>query len=211
MKLRNIIIFSIIISTILLLIVIYFYLREQEKKKKDAASNLTAVRIQSEEINLDSSKNLIMVALFFSAWGGDYLLPEKRNIFYTASVTDQAKQAIIELINGPKRKYLLATIPSGTTLRELYLEPEGTVYIDLSREFIETHWGGSQGEIITIYSIINTLTINFPSIQQVKILIEGKEVDSLTGHINLHQAFRLDFSLIGHRSSPNQSIEIIEE
>jgi len=194
-----------------LIIVIYIYFHEQNEKKKDAVSILEAVRIQPEEIDLDSAKNLTAIALFFSAWGGDYLLPEKRNIFYTTSVTDQAKQAIIELINGPKRKYLIATIPSGTSLRELYLEPEGTAYIDLSREFIEKHWGGSRGEIITLYSIINTLTINFPSIQQAKILVEGKEVDSLAGHINLHQSFRPDFSLVGYRSTQIQSIENIEE
>lgn len=193
-----------------MLIIVHIYLQEQAKKKNEARSDMTTARIQPAEIDLDASKNLTVIALFFSAWGGDYLLPEKRNIFYTTSVTDQAKQAIIELINGPKRKYLLATIPPGTSLRELYLEPEGTAYIDLSSEFIYQHWGGSRGEIITIYSIINTLAINFPSIQQVKILVEGKEVDSLAGHINLHLPFRPDFSLIGARSSPSQSIKDIE-
>jgi spore germination protein GerM len=198
MKLRNTVLISLIIAIIFLLIAIFIYYKQNTSPTQIEPSQSGDARRQSE-LYLDTSTNFTTVALFFASWGGDYLLPEKRKIFYTTSVTDQAKQAIIELINGPKQSYLFSPISTNTTLRELYIAADGTAYVDLSREFIDNHWGGSEGEILSIYSIINTLTINFPSIQRVKILVEGKEIDSIAGHISLRYAFKTDFSLIGRR------------
>ncbi len=198
MKLRNVILISLIISIILLLIVVYIYYKKGVNSNRIEPSQRADNRHQNE-LNLDTSTNFTTVALFFASWGGNYLLPEKREIFYTTSVTDQAKQAIIELINGPKTNYLFSPLSTNTSLRELYISEDGTAYVDLSKEFVDRHWGGSKGEILTIYSITNTLTINFPSIQRVKILVEGKEIDSLAGHISLRQPFKPDFSLIGRR------------
>jgi hypothetical protein len=38
---------------------------------------------------------------------------------------------------------------------------------------------------MTVYSVVNSLAINFPEIKQVQILIEGREIDSITGHLSL--------------------------
>ena len=198
MKLRNIVLISLIIAIIFLLIAIYIHYKQNTSPAQIESSPIGDARRQSE-LYLDTSTNFTTVALFFASWGGDYLLPEKRKIFYTTSVTDQAKQAVIELINGPKQSHLFSPISSSTTLRELYIAADGTAYVDLSQEFRDNHWGGAEGEILSIYSIINTLTINFPSIQRVKILVEGKEIDSIAGHISLRYAFKTDFSLIGRR------------
>ena len=47
------------------------------------------------------------------------------------------------------------------------------------------HSGGALDELFTVYSIVNALTVNLPAIQRVQILIDGKEVDTLAGHIDL--------------------------
>jgi hypothetical protein len=41
--------------------------------------------------------------------------------------------------------------------------------------------------MMTIYSIVNSLTLNFPQIKRVQILIDGKAVESIAGHISLKQ------------------------
>ncbi|HPW21762.1 MAG TPA: GerMN domain-containing protein, partial [Vicinamibacterales bacterium] len=47
--------------------------------------------------------------------------------------------------------------------------------------------GGSQHELLTVYAIVDTLTANLPAITSVQILVDGREVDSLAGHVDLRR------------------------
>jgi hypothetical protein len=58
------------------------------------------------------------------------------------------------------------------------------------------HPGGSTAEMATVYSLTNTLTVNMPAIKKVKILIGGKERESLKGHIGLKNPFSINRELI---------------
>ena len=84
-------------------------------------------------------------------------------------------------------------------LRQLYIDGQGTAYVDFSRDLQTKHPGGSGGELLTIYSIVDTLTTNFDQIHQVKILVEGSEVLTLAGHIDTRHPFRPRYSLEGVR------------
>ncbi len=53
------------------------------------------------------------------------------------------------------------------------------------RELARNHPGGSIDEILTVYTIVNALTDNLPAITAVQILIDGHEVDTLAGHVDL--------------------------
>jgi len=145
---------------------------------------------------IDREGNLMTIYLFFESGEGSWLTDEERHIYYTTSIADQAKQVVVELIKGPSKSYLLPTIPSSTILRELFLTRQGIAYVDLSQHFISDHWGGTTGEMLTIYSIVDTLTINFPSIQKVQILVEGNEIQSLAGHLDLREPLNKNLSLI---------------
>ena len=57
--------------------------------------------------------------------------------------------------------------------------------MDLSREVSMGHPGGSLEELFTVYAIVNALTMNVPDITAVQILVEGREVDTLAGHVDL--------------------------
>ena len=52
------------------------------------------------------------------------------------------------------------------------------------------HPGGALDELFTVYTIVNVLTVNLPAIQRVQILIDGKEVDTLAGHVDLRQSLQ---------------------
>jgi germination protein M len=64
--------------------------------------------------------------------------------------------------------------------------------LDFSRELQTLHTGGTTGEILTVYSIVNTLTMNFKEVERVQILIDGDEVETLVGHLDLEQPFTRD-------------------
>jgi len=125
-------------------------------------------------------EEMVEVNLYFSDSQAMYLVPEKRKI---SQIPSLARQAVIELIKGPESSDFYPTIPEGTQVNEVYIADD-IAYIDLSEEIFKNHPGGSSGELMTVYSIVNTLT-EIPPIKGVQILVEGNEMKSLAGHIDI--------------------------
>lgn len=125
-------------------------------------------------------EEMVEVNLYFSDSQAMYLIPEKRKISQIPSIV---RQAVNELIKGPENSDFYRTIPEGTQVNEVYIADD-IVYIDLSEEIFKNHPGGSSGELMTVYSIVNTLT-EIPPIKGVQILVEGNEMESLVGHIDI--------------------------
>ena len=73
---------------------------------------------------------------------------------------------------------------------------EEVAFLNFSKEISERHPGGSSAELQTIYSIVNTVTLNFPDIKKVQLLIEGKKVNTLAGHIDISFPLSQDKDLI---------------
>lgn len=129
------------------------------------------------------------VRLFFANPEADELQEESRTIPRAATIADEARRALGELVKGPANDALIPTIPPGVELRALYIDGSGTAYADFSRELQTKHSGGASGELLTIYSIVDTLTANFDGIRRVQILVEGGEVLTLAGHIDMRHPF----------------------
>ena len=124
------------------------------------------------------------VVIFFSDSKGEYLVGEKREISKKKEVKEEAKEAIIELIRGPKGK-LIPTLPPRTKLLSLQISDAGLAKVNFSPALSKDHPGGSTGEMMTVYSIVNSLTLNFQEIKRVQILIDGKPIDTIVGHLSL--------------------------
>ncbi|MBU0649570.1 GerMN domain-containing protein [Patescibacteria group bacterium] len=150
-----------------------------------------------------SSKKMT-VQLYFSSKDGLSLVPEVRQIHRLEDRLHLAKEVINELIKGPTSTNLFPTIPQQTQLHELYLHKD-IAYVDFSNELIKNHPGGSSGEIQTIFSIVNTLTANFSEIKYVQFLVEGKEIETIAGHIDTTMPFQQNLS-IGKQESGKSEI-----
>jgi spore germination protein GerM len=133
------------------------------------------------------------IRLFFAVPNADKLQEEERTIPRAASAVEEAKRAVLELIKGPQTD-LSPTIPPGVGLLQLYFDGRGTAYVDFTRDLQTKHSGGTGGELLTIYSIVDTLTANFSEIQRVKLLVEGSEILTLAGHIDTRHPFRPRYS-----------------
>jgi len=136
-----------------------------------------------------------VVHMYYSVKGKPFLRAEKRVLFHSDDPAEFGKVIIETLIRGPK-KGLVRTIPEGTTLHALYVTQDGTACVDMSEAIKEKHPGGIESEIITIYSIVNSLILNIPEIDVVKILIEGNESMTLAGHVDLRFPFEANMLLI---------------
>jgi len=143
----------------------------------------------------------IHVRLFYVAEDGQHLLPVDQEVPNGETTTEQAKRLIEAALTPPPSPYVSA-IPSGTKLRALFLTGKGEAYIDLSNEVQKDHSGGTTGEILTVYSLVDTLTANLPAITGVQLLIDGKETDSLAGHLDLRRPLEQNLDYANRQSNP---------
>ena len=120
------------------------------------------------------------IVLYFASEDGKNLVAEKREITF---VTGIGKATIAELIKGPKNTKLRKTIPEGTKMMDIDIQ-NGLATISFSKEMHEKHMGGSNGEQLTLYSVVNTLT-QFPTVNKVQFLIDGQAVETLAGHADI--------------------------
>jgi spore germination protein GerM len=130
----------------------------------------------------------IKANLFYVADDGTKLTSVEREVPFGEDTSEQAK-AIINAQLAPVAEPLVSAIPPGTTLRALFITSGGEAYVDVSRELVAAHPGGSTNELLTIYSLVDALTANLPAITAVQLLVEGKEVDTLAGHVDVRRPF----------------------
>jgi len=141
-----------------------------------------AIRRGSDTTKPKSERPKKNVMLFFLARDQNILLEEAREIEGGTTTTEDAKRTLDELVRGPESE-LKATIPPAAQVHSLFIDSSGTAYVDFNRELKEGHPGGAQEELYTVFSIVDTLTFNFPQIKQVQILIEGGEISTLRGSV----------------------------
>lgn len=125
------------------------------------------------------------VVLYFSDPESQFLIGEKRKISKKNNLSEEGKETIHELIKGPKGK-LIPTLPSRTKLLNLQINGE-KARLNFNSSLTTEHPGGSSAELMTVYSIVNTLSLNFPRIKQVQILVNGKPIETIAGHLSLRE------------------------
>jgi hypothetical protein len=96
-------------------------------------------------------------------------------------------------------------LPPGSDIRSIYLVDPGLAVIDVNAAFADGHRSGVLAEELTIASLIETLSTNIPGISRVKILVEGKQRDTLAGHADLSNFF--DVAAINQLTAQLQSTQ----
>jgi germination protein M len=136
-----------------------------------------------------------VVKLYFSDPQAEHLILEERKVVALPYISGEAKEILKELIKGPLDSSLKPTIPLQTEVEDVYLKDD-CFYVNFSLALKEKHPGGSSGELLTVYSIVNTLLINFPSQSRVQILIQDKPVETLAGHIDIRNPLRQRLDIV---------------
>jgi hypothetical protein len=131
----------------------------------------------------------IHATLFYVAETGNELIPVSAEVPFGETPSDQARRIVEAQVLAPAEGSLSA-IPAGTKVRAVYLTPRGEAYLDLSADVARGHTGGSLDEALAVFTLVNALTVNLPDITAVQILIDGREVDTLAGHIDLRHPLR---------------------
>jgi hypothetical protein len=135
------------------------------------------------------------VTLYFADANERFLLPEKRLIPRQKDIAGQVRDIVQALIEGPKSK-LVNTLPPGVVVQSVRIEAGKRAVVSFNEKFIHDHPKGSTSEMTTVYSLTNTLTANIPSLKEVQLLVNEKELESIGGHIDTRYPLVPDKDLI---------------
>lgn len=138
----------------------------------------------------------IKATLFFASEDGWHLVPVEREVPLAEGAVAQARAVLEAQLSAEAPAPLISTIPKGATLRGIFVSDRNEVFVDLDPVIRTSHPGGTQQELMTVYTIVNTLLTNLPGLQEVQILIGGQEVDTLAGHVDLRRPLKKNDSLL---------------
>lgn len=192
MKNRYFLIASAGILSLIIAVAFIAYMTERKEKPSRVLSSTPETSFHQEILKAEEE---IKVIIFLPSPENEFLHPEERKILKTPSLSNQVKQVILEIVKGSE-KGNLSPIPPQTKIREVYIHKDGTAYIDLTYDFISGNSGGSSSEIEAIYTIVNSITFNFPFIKRVHFLVDGMERETLKGHLRLDRSFLPNYSII---------------
>ncbi len=166
--------------------------KAEDKKTMSAQKDKSTEQGKTEDSTQQAEEPKVrMVNLYFADENAEYLLAERKEVFDSSNLKENTLE---ELLKGPTEEGHIATIPEGTEIKGISIGGD-TIVLNFSREFVDNHPGGSAFELMTVYSIVNTVT-EVSGVRKVKFLVEGKEVESLAGHMDLTQSIERDESLI---------------
>lgn len=129
-----------------------------------------------------------VVTLYFGSEDGTALVADQLEIPVSERALEGLRPVLEALVAGPKQRGV-ALFPEGTGVRGVYIT-DTTAYIDFSRQLVEGFTGGSSGEYLLVASIVQTVCANFRELDSVRLLVEGKEVDTIGGHLNVSKLLR---------------------
>jgi spore germination protein GerM len=113
------------------------------------------------------------------------LRPQTVRLSLPAGRQERAEELLRALLETYLGKSSPHTLGAGSEIRSVFLVDPGLALIDLNAGFANGHRSGILIEELTVASLIGTLSANIPGITRVKILVDGKERETLAGHADL--------------------------
>lgn len=185
MKNKKLLYFIIILIIILAVLGILFFFNPDDSKEN--ISNEITEYTPAEELSDDEIRKTI-ISLYFKNIETNSLVAEARCIDVKELYKEPYSYLINMLITGPENEKLESAIPEGTKVNSCTLKGT-TLYVDLSKEFIDNAPSGIEEESMVVYSIVNTLT-ELNEVSEIKFLINGEEnLQFKDGKINFKNVF----------------------
>jgi spore germination protein GerM len=137
----------------------------------------------------------IEATIFYGTPDGQALVGVRREVELADDILAQGREILRHQLQPAPAPYV-SVIPEGTVLRAFYVTDRGEAFVDLSSEITTAHPGGSMTELLTVYALVNAVTANLPALERVQLLVEGREVETIAGHVDVRRPLSRDPSLV---------------
>lgn len=136
-------------------------------------------------------------ATLYFPGNGRFLAAEERIIPDAGELRGTVKAIVGELLAGPRQPGLHGPLPPEVVVAGVYLGPGGVVYVDLqSPEGGAPPAAGSMQEMLTVYSLVNSIAANAEGVRRVVLLWNGNQLPSFSGHLGSARPLAPDPSLL---------------
>ena len=125
------------------------------------------------------------ITLYVAQDDSGTLQPQGARIPLPAGRQERAEELLRALLGSYLGKSSSHPLGPGAEVRNVYLVDPGLAVIDLNDAFADGHRSGVLVEELTVASLVETLAVNIPGINRVKILVGSKERETLAGHADL--------------------------
>ena len=137
----------------------------------------------------------ITATLYYATADGLSLAGVRREVPLAAGVVAQGREILLAQLQDAPMPYL-STVPKGTMLRAFYVTDRGDAFVDVTGDITKAHPGGTLNEMLTVDTIVDAVTANLPAVRRVQILVDGKEVDTIAGHVDVRRPLERDNTLV---------------
>lgn len=138
----------------------------------------------------------VSVSLYYPNSSGT-LSAEEREVAAWETPEQGAAILLRALLQGPTTDALVRPLPETVDVGEIYLTPSGQVYVDLvSTEMNRPPLSGSQEELVTVFSLVDTVLLNLPEIEGMIVLWNGRQLPTFAGHVDTSLPLQAERDLI---------------
>lgn len=141
--------------------------------------------------------------LFFAAGDRPGLLIEERALPPSAELSSQVRLVAQFVLEGPKTP-LRATFPPDARVLDAFLSPRNVAIVNLSKEAAAQDTG-TDGELLAVYSLVDSIISSLPSVKKVQILVDSSPAETLGGHVDISSPLAADLSVLASEPEPVRS------
>jgi len=131
------------------------------------------------------------VTLYLADDSDGMLHKQMVNVALPEDPTERARQVVRAVISAYLEKGSKHPLATGADVDAVFLVKPNIAVVDTNTEFADGHRSGILVEQLTVASIAQSLAANVPSVGRVKILVQGKERETLAGHADLTSFYEL--------------------
>lgn len=153
-----------------------------EQKPAESAPDNHVKTTENKPAKNEKTEHSMNVKVYYPDDSGLKLVAVEREIIVDDSV-NKYTAAVEAMMEEPAEENLTRIFPKNAAIRNVTVR-DGLATVDFDGGILKGFVGGSTGEEFLIGSIVDTLT-NFPEVKRVKFLVDGKEIETLSGHMDL--------------------------
>lgn len=131
------------------------------------------------------------VTLYFARADANGFVSETRSVPTRVHRESEVETVLAELLRGPQESGGIDVFPEGTRLTHAFFdEAMRILYLDFNGALVTGIRPGSASELAVLGSLLRTIALGFPEVESVQFLVSGREVETLSGHIDLTRPLR---------------------
>ncbi len=181
-----------VLGLIVLALAVFLRMRPQLASRQSTAGGETPA--------IEATREPGQLILYFPGSGGS-LIAEERSVETDGKAND-LRTVAAQVLAGPESPELFAPFPAETGVGDVFVSENGIAYVDLVSAQLEPPRSGSRQEMLSVFSLVNSVHANMPELGGVVLLWNGQQRATFAGHLDTGRPLTENRGLVARGSRP---------